>query len=130
MKNHVKVLGTLAILAAAGGLLYAQTKPGLNTKVAFAFSAGGKTFEAALYEIRHSDASSSVLTFRNADTGKTEMVPFVTRLGSRQGDKGALVFDKEGSQYILTEIHVPGADGYLLKGAAGQHTHETVPAAQ
>jgi hypothetical protein len=130
MKNYVKGLAALAILASAGGLLFAQATTALTAKLDFGFVAGGKTFAAGRYEIRHSDPTTNMLTLRNVDTGKTEMVPFVTRLGPREGAKSVFVFDKEGSQVTLTEIHPFGADGYLLKGAAGKHTHETVQATQ
>ena len=130
MKNYVKGLAALAILASAGGPLYAQATPGVTAKIDFAFSAGGKVLPAGRYEIRPQDSTSNVLTLRNVDAGKTEMVPFVTRLGQREGTKSVFVFDKEGTKLTLTEVHVSGTDGYLLQGSGGKHTHEAIQATQ
>ncbi len=37
-----------------------------------------------------------------------------------------LVFDKVGDTYYLSEVWMPGEDGFLLYAAKGKHTHTLI----
>jgi hypothetical protein len=61
--------------------------------------------------------------------GKDVMATVLTRLGGemRSMPKGThLVFDKVGELNLLSEIWVPGEDGFLLLATKGLHAHKTV----
>jgi hypothetical protein len=115
-------LGLLAAVAAP----VAASEPLLEGDVPFAFVAGDTTFAAGRYEIGVPDLTSNILEIRNLDTKKTLLVPYVTRLAARPGDKGVLVFDVQRDQKYLSEVFAPPTDGFSLEGARGKHTHTTV----
>ena len=54
-------------------------------------------------------------------------MPVTSRLSDR-GNEALVVFDKEGELYYLSEIFMPGIDGFQVKGATGKHTHVKVKA--
>jgi hypothetical protein len=56
------------------------------------------------------------------------MAPVVTRLSPRTGEEAEVVFDVVGTDHYLSEVYMPGFDGYLLKAAESQHTHMKVKA--
>ena len=47
-----------------------------------------------------------------------------TRLGAP-----AVSFDRVGDAYFISEVWIPGRDGFLLSGTMVPHTHVTVKAA-
>jgi hypothetical protein len=95
-------------------------------KIPFSFVAGDRDLPAGTYNIRPEMDTQNRLTIRNQDTGDSIMVPVITRLADKGAKELELVFDKTGEKSYLSEIYIPGADGYQLKGAPGQHTHVKV----
>jgi hypothetical protein len=126
MKTLLNGTLTLAIVAAGASFASAQSMIHVVADVPFAFTAGGQSLAAGNYDILRTSDTADILEFRNAATGKAVMVPFVSRLGPRSDQEAALVFDKDQMVSYLSEIHVPGEDGYLLQGAPARHTHVTV----
>ncbi len=117
----VCVVGFLFVIWA--NLAYADA---IVVDIQFPFKAGGKDFASGKYRIE-ADPQTDQILIRNTDTGKGEFLPCVTRLAGK--DVGAeVVFDRQGDQYFLSELYIPGIDGFELKGAAGKHTHVKVKA--
>lgn len=112
---------TLLTFAIGASLAYAEA---LVVNIDFPFTAGKAAFPAGKYRIENSPTEE--ITIRNMDTGKGGMVPFTTRLSSREDSQGLVVFDKEGDHYYLSEIYMPGIDGFAVKGASGKHAHVKV----
>jgi hypothetical protein len=54
----------------------------------------------------------------------------ITRLGATEppAAEARLVFDKVGAVSYLSELWMPGSDGYLVHAAKGKHTHVSVKA--
>lgn len=128
-KGIVLALG-LAGLLALGPLFAGQTTAELiKAKVDFEFVAGSKTLPAGEYEFRKEDTTQ---TFRIQGMGKAgDIVNIITELSSevRQNPQGAmLVFDVVGDKYVLSEIWIPGLDGYLVQVTKGHHKHMVVKA--
>ncbi len=112
------MFGLYASLALAGEI---------QVDVQFQFSAGGEVFPAGKYKISTGDTTRpAALTIRSTESGKRSMVPFVTRLSRRSENQPAVVFDKQGDKYFLSEVYIAGTDGYQLKGAPADHSHVTV----
>ncbi len=126
MKKYAwSLLPTLVLLVGAGAAFAALTTIA-DVTIPFGFSVAGKPEPAGKYEILSEDPTVNTLVLRNIESRKSVMVPFTTRLAMREGDQDALVFDKAGDKYYLSEIHLSNTDGYFLPGAPGQHTHEQV----
>jgi hypothetical protein len=98
-----------------------------NGQVPFEFTVGSTKLPAGHYEILKASNDEKILMVRNVDSRKTALVEYVTRLAQRDEGKGSFVFDFNGGEHILSEIHMTNSDGYLLP-AAGKtaHTHKQV----
>ncbi len=114
----------VALLAVGLGVCLALSDT-VAAKIQFPFRAGGQEFSAGNYQIEVM-LPSNELVLRNEDTGAAVVLPTTTRLAQRDEEKGALVFDKAGEEYYLSEVYIPGIDGFELKGASGQHSHVKV----
>ena len=113
----------LALLAMT--LAYGQTL-GVTAKIPFAFIASGKTLPAGQYAF-----VPEAEVMRVVGTGKSAaiIVPIITRLGgavhtSKQDSH--VVFDEVGGICTLSEVWVPGEDGWLMFTTKGKHQHKTV----
>lgn len=120
-KTFVFVLLTLSLAVIP---ILAQGK--VTVDVAFDFSAAGTKFPAGSYALETTRQSGSAIWIRNLASGNSVAVPYITRLSPRSADKAEFVFDKDGDNAYLSEVYVPGTDGYHLKGAPGKHTHVSV----
>lgn len=108
----ITVLGTTAYAAA------------LEVNIQFPFKAAGKDYPAGKYRIE-AVLQTEELTIQDEGTGKKALLAFTTRLSAREGE-AQVVFDKLGDQYYLSEIYLPGIDGFELRAATGKHTHVKV----
>ena len=123
----VLVVGLVALLTAVSG--YArQTQPSvIKAQVDFPFIVEGKTLPAGTYEFSRPDLSSD---FRvTGPDHKGVLAPIMTRLSGEMHttpQDSHLVFDKVGEICYLSEIWIPGEDGYLLFAAKGIHTHKVL----
>ncbi len=120
--SYFAISAALLLLLGMASLVYADT---VVADVQFPFMAGGKEYPAGKYQIE-TGASMEELILRSEVTGKGGLLPFTTRLSQREPDVTELVFDKAGDKYFLSEIYMPGIDGFGLKGASGKHTHVKV----
>ena len=128
----------VAIVAVAAAALFAAPTPVLAQQTtsagefvashdftsAFPFVVGGKTLPAGKYNIEQ--PTLETLVFQEAKSGAPRVEgPVVTRLAPPATALAAprLVFDKVGDQYFLSEVWIPGHDGFLLYGAKEKHTH-------
>jgi hypothetical protein len=134
MKRLV-LLGVGAIifsLVAGGNSAYAQG----TFKIPFKFEAGGKKFPAADYWIAPKDEQQLIL--RQGPNGEEALIPYAGRLARPKPaiEEPQLVFDMVGNfepsyteyvtDYVLAELWLPGADGFLVRAMKGAHQHQTV----
>jgi hypothetical protein len=116
---------TLAVVLAAGAsLAYAQNALVMDTT--FAFSLGRTVYQPGKYELRpNSDESNfQILPAK----GAASFAAVVTRLEKPEpaSSEAKVVFDKVGDAYFLSEIWIPGSDGYLMHVTKEKHTHVRV----
>ncbi len=128
MKTLLKGALVTAVLVAGAQLASAQNIVRVVVDVPFAFTAGPESLPAGSYEIVQTSDTADVLEFRNTETGRAALAPFVTRLADRGETEALVVFDKDAKNSYLSEIHIPGEDGYMLRGAPERHTHVMVKA--
>ena len=116
----VSFLTLLAVVSA-----YGQST--ITANIAFQFTAGGKVLPSGQYQFIR-DANDR--TFRIAGPkGASAVVQTMTRLGSgihTSPQDSHIVFDKVGESYTLSEIWIPGRDGYMLNMMKETHEHKTV----
>jgi hypothetical protein len=105
-------------------------------KIPFAFQAGGAKLSAGEYLVTQKDDGE--ITFRHEATGKEFKVPFTKRLAQPSPPlaEPQLVFDVVGNfapsyteyvtDYVLAEVWLPGADGFLVHTLKGAHKTQTI----
>ncbi len=134
MKNRLLsliVVSSLAVLAASAPA-HAQNKGSeMVAKVAFQFKAGDKSFPAGTYKFARRSASAPSLVISPDKGGESTLVAVVTRLAQRvrtsAESDGNLVFDKVGEEHWLSEVWMPGQDGFLVRASTEEHQHDVVP---
>jgi hypothetical protein len=123
---RTKLLFTLSLFTLlAITLAFGQTTR-VIAKVPFAFIASGKTLPAGQYEFL---AEGEVMRVVGASKGNAVIVPVLTRLGAgihTSKQDSHVVFDEVAGVYTLSEIWLPGEDGWLLSATKGKHQHKTV----
>jgi hypothetical protein len=118
-------MSLIAFLAVTSG--YAQTQMMVTGKIAFPFTVGAKTLPPGQYEFV-CDAATPVIRVVSGNKN-VALAPIITRLAGAMHTTpkdSHIVFDKVGDIYSLSEIWVPGQDGYMLLATKGQHEHAVV----
>jgi len=126
------VVGTALLLGAGVAQAFAQS----TFKVPFPFQAGGIKLPKGEYWVAQKDEGH--LTLRQEATGKEFQVPFSKRLPrpSPPPAEPQLVIHVVGNfapsyteyvtDYVLAEVWLPGADGFLVHTMKGAHQTQTI----
>lgn len=116
-------------LAAGGPALYGQG----TFKIPFKFEAGGRKLPAGDYWMASKDEQH--LALRPVSGGDEILIPFTERLTPPKPslEEPRLVFDMVGNfepsyteyvtDYVLAELWLSGADGFLVRAMKGAHQH-------
>ena len=123
-KQFVGVAVGALVLGLAASLAWAAASA--TVQIEFSFTAKGKEFPAGRYEFKPEGAAQNHLTIRNIETGETLVLPVLTRLADTGSAKAQIAFDITDGKHYLSEVHIPGTDGYAFQGASGQHSHAIV----
>lgn len=130
-RSSTRFTFTLAVLAVAwlafAGPANAQTTA--RVRLDFEFTAGTTVMQPGDYDF---EASPGMVTVRAAaPRGKSIMVPVVTLLGRHDADADPeLIFDKLAGKLVLSELWLPGRDGYLLAHTTENHEHRVIGGSQ
>jgi hypothetical protein len=118
------VVGVFA-LGLAGSLAWAADV--VSFSVPFSFVVKDKELPAGSYEIRVKDEQENYVAIQSTQGGQPVLALVIERLADTGGNASKVVFDKmaDGKSY-LSEIHIPGKDGFLVGIAKGRETHVTV----
>ena len=112
-------IALLLLLVVGAGVSHAQSS--VRTDIPFEFYAGAKVMPAGKYEIAKSDAGPVTLS---GPKNSRVVMSVLTYLGRHDFDaEPELVFDKVDGAMHLSEVWLPGQDGYLLLGTKEQHDH-------
>ena len=125
-KQVLAVAGVCVVaLALAGSLAWAAKAVSVN--VPFSFIVKDKEMPAGQYEIQPQGNDETSLLIRSSAGGAGVFVPVIERLADTGAKEPKVVFDKmqDGKTY-LSEVHIPGTDGFLVGIAKGRETHVTV----
>lgn len=113
----VLVLGVVAV--------YAQ-RPHATVQIPFAFNAAGHDLPAGTYRLTTDTSNPNLLVVRSTNGGPSAVCPVITRLSASDSPKPQVVFDKVGEKRVLSEVYIPGVDGFQIAGTKGAHTHQKV----
>jgi hypothetical protein len=119
----IKVLGVACVFVLLAVVsAYGQTTA--SAKIPFAFAAAGKTLPAGQYNFIPDNNDQAIKV--EGPKGAGVIVVVFTRLagGMHTTPQDAhIVFDKVGEKYFLSEIWIPGVDGFLLYSTKEKHEH-------
>jgi|WetSurMetagenome_2_1015567.scaffolds.fasta_scaffold08184_6 hypothetical protein len=125
MRAKTLMMLTLAILLVAVFASGQQLVVKVGAKIPFAFSVSGKVLPAGEYRFSEGPRAGS-LTVRSSDGKEAAMALIQTRIAKEihtsAGD-AHVVFDKIGNSYFLSEVWVPGMDGFVLNVTKEAHEH-------
>lgn len=121
------LVAALVLVLAAAPAAMAQDL--VTANVDFAFKAAARTFQPGTYDfqINRSDDTVTVSNARNTKT-PTATLPVVCALAMHEGQQAHVVFDKVGSDLVLSEVWLPDSDGVLVHAEKLKHTHRIVKA--
>jgi len=116
----VTMLGFVAGYASAGSLV--------SVDVPFKFMVNDQEMQAGTYTIEPMGKNEAHLAIRSSKGGGPVMVTVIERLAQTGAKEPLVIFDKmqDGTSY-LSEVHVPGSDGFLVGIAKGREQHVVVP---
>ncbi len=123
MKKYLPAV--LLVLVSTVALGMAQTKTAVIADVPFAFLVGNQSLPAGTYEFSAGD-NLEVINVTNTKGKDSALTAVITRLGKRSDNEASVIFDVAGTNHYLSEIFVPGLDGFLVKGAPSKHTHISI----
>jgi hypothetical protein len=121
------LVGSLALAALVAPTFARADQNTLTADIPFTFVTAGRTFNPGTYTLKVGEDLMSVEVVPPSGTPAVELV--VTRLWEppMEPTQGHLVFDKVGNTYTLSEMFIPGEEGYLLHVTKEAHAHQTVP---
>ena len=114
------------ILGLAGTVAWAGER--VEVDVRFDFIANGMEMPAGSYIVQ---VNGDRVLIKGSKGGAGVEIPVITRLADRDLPNPKLFFDKtKDGKHYLAELQLPGMDGFLFKGATGDHIHEAVTAGE
>ena len=122
--RRLVLAGAVALVVAfvmGGAVAHALTAV---AEITFPFTAGGKEMPAGKYSV---DVAGDFQLRLTGPGGEKILMPVITLMGRHDRDDDAeLVFDKVGGKTLLSEVWMPGLDGYLLVATSAPHDHAVV----
>ena len=128
MKKQTLVVAGVCVVALALASSLAWAASSVFVDAPFSFMAKDTAMPAGHYEIRpDSDMTNLVIRNTGGSSGRTVTVPVIERLADTGAKESKVVFDKVEGKHYLSEVHIPGMDGFLVGIAKGKETHEVLP---
>lgn len=115
-RNVLSAACMLILFAAAAG--FAQEVHKVTVDIPHPFSVSGQPFEAGRYQVELPGRTHTVVIIRSVD-GKSGAHALIMRSIAAPGspaEKARLVFESVGGQYVLSEVWMPGHEGFMLAG--------------
>lgn len=127
MKSKVLVL---AVVIALFGINvgWAQVNSFLRANIPFDFTVGSKELPAGQYDIAR-EALNNAISVRSTKGGVSSDAIVLARLWAdihTTPQDSHLVFDQVGDKYILSELWIPGSNGFLLNITKEKHTFKAI----
>jgi hypothetical protein len=126
---------TLVVASAVAFMMLAGSRPAqaqepYEFKVPFTFVANGHAFAAGSYDITPSDIPGALILRSRSPKGGEVLLPVESRVSEPSSlAQPEIVFDKLNGKLYVSELLVPGDDGYMVQAAKGDHEHEVLKGA-
>jgi hypothetical protein len=127
VKTKIGLLLGILVLMTGVSLMAGQSLPEVKAKIDFSFSVEGKVLPPGQYDFKRNIQAE---VFRVQGEGKNAaLAKIITRVSGEIHttlQDAHLVFDIVNGEYMLSEIWVPGEDGYVLLTTKGKHEHKVI----
>jgi hypothetical protein len=125
MNHPFRFLVVMLVVTLVAGTAVAYAQEAITINPPFAFKAGATTYQAGKYELSITN-EQTILMVNGPKAGSS--VAVVTRLSDAEppATEGKVIFDKVGDLYYLSEVWIPGFDGFLVNAIKEKHTHVKV----
>ncbi len=129
MKRKSMLLFTLMFLLGLTSI-FAENQGTLHVNIPFKFFFGGKPFEPGEYVISNPTSTPKFISLQAVKGKSGHQVAIITRLdATHEGSKAQrLIFDTVGEEKYLSEVWIPGKDGFLILGTPQEQSHNVVTA--
>ena len=131
MKTKILVMaGLIGLLAATFGFPQ-NLDQSIAANTPFSFRVGEKVLAAGEYVFTPDALEEAIQVRHLAKGGGGAEVVLVTRLAAEVHNmgKGHVVFDRIGNTYTLSEVWIPGSEGFLVNATKEKHMHRVIKAA-
>lgn len=124
MRKQIVTAVAVAVLALGLAVSTAWASGAISVNIPFSFMVKDKEMPAGQYEIR-AEGDQSKLVVKG--TGTVVLVPVIERLADTGAKQPKIVFDKIlNATAVLSEVHIPGQDGFLVGVATARESHVTL----
>ncbi|MBZ5640057.1 MAG: hypothetical protein LAO51_15020 [Acidobacteriia bacterium] len=129
----VVALLVLSVLVTSLPALAQSSGATITSNVPFEFNVAGKSFPAGEYRVLNQPRQVPALRLQSVDGKLNAALSPITRLArqsSGEAPKGSLVFDMVDGKHFLSEVWMPGQDGYLVHVSKTEEQHVVVDVKQ
>ncbi len=124
MRKQIVTAVAVGVFALGLAVSTAWASGAISVNIPFSFMVKGKEMPAGQYEIR-AEGDETKLIVRGG--GTTAVVPVIERLADTGAKEPKIVFDKIlNGTAVLSEVHMPGRDGFLVGVATARESHVTL----
>ena len=130
MRHLLRILAVTLALAMTSGASIAYAQEQMTFDATFAFRLGNQVHQSGHYSLTVNE-DQRMLSIAPAN-GAANMALVQTRLAEPESplSGGHIVFDRVGDLYYLSEVWIPGYDGFLLHATKEAHSHAKVKLAK
>ena len=129
MRSRTLIMSSFSLALLMSVFAHGQAPQRVTAKIPFSFTAAGKVLPAGEYDFT-SNTDSSMMRVAASGSGNPQVLQqIITRLSSAihtTPRDAHIVFDRIGDSHILSEIWIPGFDGYLMNPTKATHQHVLV----
>jgi len=124
MRKQIVTAAAVGVLALGLAVSTAWASGAISVNIPFSFMVKGKEMPAGQYQIL-AEAGQTKLVVKG--TSVTVLVPVIERLADTGAKEPKIVFDKIlNGTAVLSEVHIPGEDGFLVGVSTARETHVVV----
>lgn len=121
MRKQIVTAVAVGVFALGLAMSTAWASGAISVNIPFSFMVKDKEMPAGQYEIR-AEGDQTKLVVKTV--GAVVLVPVIERLADTGAKEPKIVFDKIlNGKAVLSEVHMPGQDGFLVGVSTARESH-------
>lgn len=129
---NIKYVGLIIVLCllflSPNGPVTAGEQKRMMVKIPHEFTVSDQALPAGRYSVSTEEGDPVKLHIHDLSGETCAWLPVITRLAlhAHADTEARMVFDRVGGQHFLSEVWLPGKDGFLIRGTPKDHSHEII----